>query len=247
MSGRGVGDNMNFKQAEREFLIECIRLYKELPSLWKIKADDYNDHNKKWEDCIILLKKYRERYPKAGVEDVKKKFNSLRTNFRKELKKVQSSKKSGAGSEDIYEPTLWYYNEMEFLQDQETPSESISMINDAEDSDLAGELNLLFVGRILVKQSVPMQRKVDEQRELASLACKRLRGIENKYERLASAWALELQEMDSTQAAYAKKAFNDIMFEGQMGILHRDSVIINRQHNTAGTPSGTPKSSATNK
>ncbi|XP_066973287.1 uncharacterized protein [Macrobrachium rosenbergii] len=128
MSGSGVGDSKNLRRR--------IRLYKELPSLWKIKADDYNDHNKKREDYIILFKKYRERYPKAGV-DVKKKFNSLRTNFRKELKKVQSSKKSGAGSEDIYEPTLWYYIEMEFLQDQETPSESISTINDAEDSDSA--------------------------------------------------------------------------------------------------------------
>ncbi|XP_066939790.1 uncharacterized protein [Macrobrachium rosenbergii] len=165
MSGSGVGNSKNFKEAEREFLIEGIRLYEELPSFWKIKADDYIDRNKKRQDYIILLQKYRERYPKAGVEDVKKKFNSLWTNFRKELKKVQSSKKSGAGSEDIYEPTLWYYTEMEFLQDQETPSESISTINDAEDSDSAGELNLTD-SREAERPHAKERRKVDEQREL---------------------------------------------------------------------------------
>ena len=50
--------------------------------------------------------------------NVKKKFNSLRTNFRKELKKMRYSKKSGAGTDEIYDPTLWYFNEMSFLQDQ---------------------------------------------------------------------------------------------------------------------------------
>ena len=145
MSLSGVGESKNFKEAERDFLIDCIRLYKELPSLWKIKSEDYNDRNKKIRDYRILLEKYRERYPKAAVEDVKKKFNALRTNFRKEMKKVENSKKSGAGSEDLYEPTLWYYSEMEFLKDQETPSESICTINYPEYSDSAGELNSVSI------------------------------------------------------------------------------------------------------
>ena len=37
----------------------------------------------------------------ANRETVTKKINALRTNFRKELKKVKSSKTSGAGEEDI--------------------------------------------------------------------------------------------------------------------------------------------------
>lgn len=62
----------------------------------------------------VLLKKYQERFPTATLDGVKKKINSLRTNYRKKLKKVNDSYKSGAGLEDIYQSHLWYFNEMHF-------------------------------------------------------------------------------------------------------------------------------------
>jgi hypothetical protein len=47
-----------------------------------------------------LLVKYKEMYPDA-TKDVKKKINSLRTNYRKELKKHHQSLKSGTGADDV--------------------------------------------------------------------------------------------------------------------------------------------------
>ncbi|CAG9790338.1 unnamed protein product [Diatraea saccharalis] len=44
--------------------------------------------------------------PEATKDTVKKKINSLRTCYRKEMKKVDASTKSGAATDDIYEPTL---------------------------------------------------------------------------------------------------------------------------------------------
>ena len=58
-------------------------------------------------------------------------MNALRTNFRKELKKVIDSERSGAGIEDMYESSLSYYDAMMFLRDQETPDKSRSLL-DAE-------------------------------------------------------------------------------------------------------------------
>ena len=75
-----------------------------------------------------LLSKYKEMFPLASKDDVKKKINSLRNNYRKELKKYLQSMKSGFSTDDIYQPTLWYYNEMSFLQDQESSSDSQSSI-----------------------------------------------------------------------------------------------------------------------
>lgn len=55
-------------------------------------------------------------FPKASKDDVKKKFYSLRTNYRKELKKYLQSMKSGSSTDDIlYQPTLWYFNERFFF------------------------------------------------------------------------------------------------------------------------------------
>jgi hypothetical protein len=48
-----------------------------------------------------------------------KKFNSLPTNFRKELKRIKDSEKSGTGADDVVEPALWYFEETKFLIGQE--------------------------------------------------------------------------------------------------------------------------------
>jgi len=48
-----------------------------------------------------------------------KKNLTLRSNYRRELKKVIVSKKSGASTDDIYLPSVWYFEELEFLGDHD--------------------------------------------------------------------------------------------------------------------------------
>jgi hypothetical protein len=71
-----------------------------------------------------------ERFPDADKNKLIKKFNSLHTNFRKELKRIKDSeeKKSGTGADDVVEPTLWYFEEMKFLIGQEEPCTSLNTI-----------------------------------------------------------------------------------------------------------------------
>ena len=49
--------------------------------------------NKKKEQYEHLLRKYRDRFPDADKNQLITKFNSLRTNFRKELKRIKDSGK----------------------------------------------------------------------------------------------------------------------------------------------------------
>ncbi|EZA51520.1 hypothetical protein X777_09817 [Ooceraea biroi] len=66
---------------------------------------------------------------------VKKKINALRTSYRKELDKIKKSMRSGAGTEEVYIPTLWYFKDIDFLRDQETPIAGISTLDLTEDDD----------------------------------------------------------------------------------------------------------------
>jgi hypothetical protein len=59
-----------------------------------------------------------------------KKFNSLCTNFRRELKRIKDSLKSGTVADDVVEPTLWYSEEMKFLIGQEEPCTSLNTIKE---------------------------------------------------------------------------------------------------------------------
>lgn len=54
-------------------------------------------------DTKNYLKFIKTNFPNATKEDVKNKFNSLRANFKKELKKIKDLKKSGTVMEEMYE------------------------------------------------------------------------------------------------------------------------------------------------
>jgi hypothetical protein len=113
----------NVKEEKIKFIRECIEVYRSIPALWDVKCKNYSNRVVKSEQHDQLLRKYRERYPDADRQQVTKKFNSLRTNFRKELKRINDSQKSGAGTYDILEPTLWYFD-MKFLDGLELPCTS---------------------------------------------------------------------------------------------------------------------------
>lgn len=107
------------KDNERTFILACIKLYHSLPALWNNKCKDYSNRIIKNEQYDLLLRKYKENYPEADKTQLVKKINSLRTNFRKELKRLNDSAKSDTGSDDV--PTLWYFEEMKFLVAQDVP------------------------------------------------------------------------------------------------------------------------------
>ncbi|KAJ8882659.1 hypothetical protein PR048_014471 [Dryococelus australis] len=110
------GDGTNGTQ-----LCAFIELYGMLPELWNPANPSYLYKHKKYVALDKLLVVYKEIKPAATRDDVRKKLNSLRTNFRKELKKIESSKRSGSGSDDVYKPNLWVFHALTFLHTYEQP------------------------------------------------------------------------------------------------------------------------------
>lgn len=58
----------------------------------------------------------------------------MRSVYRKELAKVNASTRSGAGEEEIFKPSLWYFDLLHFLSDQETPRHSTNTMDETEES-----------------------------------------------------------------------------------------------------------------
>lgn len=128
-SGRhGVRDNLE----------EFINIYRNEVSLWQIKNKDYHNRDKKTAAYNKLIEQYKKIEPNANRDMIVKKLNGLRTNYRKEKKKVEESTRSGAGTNDIYVPTLWYYDLLKFLDDdQGTPRGSRSNIDENDSSQVS--------------------------------------------------------------------------------------------------------------
>jgi hypothetical protein len=83
-----------------------------------------------WEQCLVLP---TGTYP--AVDGYSCEINNLQSAFRKELKKVTESKRSGAFADDVYAPKLWYFDTLLFTTKQEQPRKGIPGDTGIEDSD----------------------------------------------------------------------------------------------------------------
>lgn len=106
---------------EREILKMFIESYETMPELWDPRRADYKNSTKREHSLRSLLEIFKHIKPDAKINDVKKKINSLRTNYRKEIKKIIASKRSGAGTENVYVPTCWTFYALNFLGECESP------------------------------------------------------------------------------------------------------------------------------
>ncbi|KAF5295454.1 hypothetical protein FQA39_LY13115 [Lamprigera yunnana] len=75
-----------------------------------------------------ILKDVRTVKPEVSILEIKNKFNALKTNFMMEQQKMQNSQRSGGGDEDIYVPSLWYFENLLFVLEHATPRASYDSI-----------------------------------------------------------------------------------------------------------------------
>ncbi|PIO39670.1 hypothetical protein AB205_0136890, partial [Aquarana catesbeiana] len=111
-----------------EFMGHFIDEYRDMRNLWEVKNPLYRNKPARKASLEKLLQFVKTQVPNADIEFVGKKIGSLRSTYRKELNRVQASMRSGAAAEEVYAPSLWYYNRMQFLEDQMKVKESLSTL-----------------------------------------------------------------------------------------------------------------------
>ncbi|XP_029342027.1 uncharacterized protein LOC115033503 [Acyrthosiphon pisum] len=124
-------------EQDKSFTTEFLDVYRRHPALWNTKSDlSKNKHLRKLgiED---LVKMCQGKCNGADEAFVKRKINNLRTAYRRELNKVRLSKSTGSSTDDIYVPSLWYFDLMSFTAEDEVGRTGISSLDDAMEFNLA--------------------------------------------------------------------------------------------------------------
>lgn len=102
-----------WKIAEIERFLELYEMY---PCLWDYKVPEYKDRNAKehsWNEVVKFMGK-----KDFTVKKAKDKIRVLRNTYSNELMKIQKSKSSGKGLDDVYTPTLRWFSTMDRIVGQ---------------------------------------------------------------------------------------------------------------------------------
>lgn len=111
------------------FIREFIQVYKDNQVLWDKSHPKYKSRDNRNSALDALLNKSKEYYSDADIDFVKHKIDGLRGGFRREYKKVLESKKVAKTEDDIYIPSLWYYNQFLFTVGEEYDKNSTNEEN----------------------------------------------------------------------------------------------------------------------
>jgi hypothetical protein len=88
--------------------MKFIKLYQEEDCLWNARLLDYKNKDSR----SLALERIATAMNLDGfdVSDVKYKIKNIRSSYCQELKKIQFSQASGASPEDVYKPTVVWFN-----------------------------------------------------------------------------------------------------------------------------------------
>ncbi|KAK9738520.1 Zinc finger, C2H2 type [Popillia japonica] len=103
--------------------------YKQQPCLYTVRSKEYRNKHARIRALENIQRALYLLKPDVTVADIKAKFQGLKTNFLTEYRKHEKSLKSGAGEDDVYHPTLWYYNDMFFILEHCIPRRSTDSLS----------------------------------------------------------------------------------------------------------------------
>lgn len=100
-------------------IIVFLDIYQKYPILWNIKDNNYCNTKLKEEIFQQLYCDLNEKQliGEMNIKQLKAKIKSIKDVFRQEVQKIEKSKKSGSGTEDVYVPKLVWFQQASFLSE----------------------------------------------------------------------------------------------------------------------------------
>ncbi|KAH9632880.1 hypothetical protein HF086_007763 [Spodoptera exigua] len=219
-----------------------------MPYLWNKNDKNYMNKTIRSEGFEVLLSIYKNIEKDATVKTLKKKIDNLKTNYFKELKKVKASKHTGAGSEDVYVPTIWYYDSFSFL---ETTTESCRSIRDTiedEDSSLSCIEDTQMTNNSTSNQNMFKKKKKEaplKQQDILEKASELLNTKEEDWEILGRSIGMQLRDVNQQQHIIARKLISDVIFYATLNKLSEESFVgVTTHQSKASYPWFTPSRSS---
>ncbi|VVC98663.1 unnamed protein product [Leptidea sinapis] len=226
--------------SERKFTAILITLYRKSPVLWNTNSKYYLNKKARRNAVQRIINVLRRYKPNFDEEMYKKKINTLRTNYNKETRKLERMKQSGV---DV-EPSLWYYDKFSFIKELDTECEETDQYTDFPEETyidcsspeptppkipkIKEETNLIKPDSSPQSYS---QEEEEEDNNYDSIPYEydTVMPLEqmDSYTHWGLSCAADLKNMDKVQQIYAKRMIAEIIMEGQLGKLHRNSVKIN--------------------
>ncbi|KAL0870060.1 hypothetical protein ABMA27_006222 [Loxostege sticticalis] len=228
----------------RKLLKRFIQLYKDLPCLWDKNCFAYK-HKQKRHDAISKLTQLVQEYdPTATRVHVLRKIESLRACVRREHKRVVDSRRKATCPEEIYVPTLWYYDSFSFFYgddadntpvklDALSPEQTVELTEDDEDETTEDDeatysqqpYSSDYNHLVEVPDSPSISKRLcfeDDQNKTNKRQCTE---IDDEYDAIGINVAAKLRALPSNMRILAEKLINDVLFQAQVNGLSPDTVI----------------------
>ncbi|KAL7292074.1 hypothetical protein TKK_0014350 [Trichogramma kaykai] len=107
---RSTHSGETLDDSQKRLIIQEVHCY---PSLYNIRHDDYKKPKRKAEQISAIAARLN-----LSSELVQSTWNSIHAKYRTELRKVKETEVSGAGANEIYEPSWEFWKDLQFVRDK---------------------------------------------------------------------------------------------------------------------------------
>ncbi|KAK7076662.1 hypothetical protein SK128_027149 [Halocaridina rubra] len=101
----------------RSLTEKLIELYRRIPCLWNRSSEQYKDQEARVRGYLQLTDSLKVYHPGCTVYQVKKKLNTLRSQYRREIRECNSLRSKRSKFGDTFETKLWCFKDLAFIDD----------------------------------------------------------------------------------------------------------------------------------